>query len=119
MAESHAEAEDRLAETLAHTRRHMLGARAAHNPEDYRVDPAVVNAFNDPTVPEDEAVRQSLTTGALYGTARQVAERVAELRDAGVQHILCQMSFGYLGHERIVESMRHFGGQVMPAFRDA
>ena len=54
VAESHAEAEDRLADTLAHTRRHMLGARAAHNPEDYRVDPAVVNAFNDPSVPEDD-----------------------------------------------------------------
>ncbi len=42
---------------LAHTRRHMLHARAAHNPEDYRVDPAVVNAFNDPRVSEDEAMR--------------------------------------------------------------
>ena len=28
------------------------------------------------------------------------------------------MSFGYLGHERIVESMKRFGAQVMPAFRD-
>ncbi|HKC08522.1 MAG TPA: hypothetical protein VKJ67_16730, partial [Methylomirabilota bacterium] len=100
-------------------RRHMLGARAAHNPEDYRVDPAVVNAFNDPSVAEDEAVRQSLAGGALYGTAREVAERVAELRDAGVRHILCQMSFGYLGHARIVDSMKRFGEQVMPAFRDA
>ena len=68
-------------------------------------------------MPEDEAVRQSMATGALYGTARQVAERIAELRSAGVEHILCQMSFGYLGHERIVESMRRFGAQVMPAFR--
>ncbi len=117
VGESHAEAEDRLADTLAHTRRHMLDSRAAHNPADYRVDPAVLNAFNDPRVPEDEAVRQSMATGALYGTARQVAERIAELRSAGVQHILCQMSFGYLGHERIVESMRRFGAQVMPAFR--
>jgi alkanesulfonate monooxygenase SsuD/methylene tetrahydromethanopterin reductase-like flavin-dependent oxidoreductase (luciferase family) len=117
VGESHAEAEDRLADTLAHTRRHMLGARAAHNPEDYRVDPAVVNAFNDPSVPEDEAVRQSMAAGALYGTARQVAERLAELRDAGVRHVLCQMSFGYLGHERIVDSMRRFGEHVLPAFR--
>jgi alkanesulfonate monooxygenase SsuD/methylene tetrahydromethanopterin reductase-like flavin-dependent oxidoreductase (luciferase family) len=118
VAESHAEAEDHLADTLAHTRRHMLGARAAHNPEDYRVDPAVVNAFNDPSVAEDEAVRQSLAGGAVYGTAREVAERVAELREAGVRHILCQMSFGYLGHARIVDSMKRFGEQVMPAFRD-
>jgi len=28
------------------------------------------------------------------------------------------MSFGYLGHARIVDSMKRFGGQVMPAFRD-
>jgi hypothetical protein len=31
--------------------------------------------------------------------------------------VLCQMSFGYLGHERIVDSMKRFGEQVMPAFR--
>jgi alkanesulfonate monooxygenase SsuD/methylene tetrahydromethanopterin reductase-like flavin-dependent oxidoreductase (luciferase family) len=80
------------------------------------VDPAVVNAFNDPSVPEDEAVRHSLATGALYGTAREVAERLAELREAGVRHVLCQMSFGYLGHERIVDSMTRFSEQVMPSF---
>jgi hypothetical protein len=28
------------------------------------------------------------------------------------------MSFGYLGHARIMESMRRFGAEVMPAFRD-
>lgn len=43
---------------------------------------------------------------------------MAELRDAGVRHVLCQMSFGYLGHERIVSSMKRFGEQVLPAFRD-
>jgi len=34
-----------------------------------------------------------------------------------VHHVLCQMSFGYLGHERIVASMRRFGEQVLPDFR--
>ena len=57
VAESQARPRTSWPTTLAHTRRHMLGARAAHNPEDYRVDPAVVNPFNDPSVPEDEAVR--------------------------------------------------------------
>jgi alkanesulfonate monooxygenase SsuD/methylene tetrahydromethanopterin reductase-like flavin-dependent oxidoreductase (luciferase family) len=117
VAPSQAQAEDELATTLAHTRRHMLEARAAHNPEDYRVDPAVLNPFNDPRVSEDEAVRFSLATGALYGTPARVAEQVAELRDAGVHHVLAQMSFGYLGHERIMASMRRFGEDVMPAFR--
>ena len=116
VAPGQAQAEDELAATLAHTRRHMLEARAAYNPPDYRVDPAVVNPFNDPRVSEEEAVRFSLATGALVGTPARVAEQVAELRDAGVHHVLAQMSFGYLGHERIMASMRRFGLEVMPAF---
>ena len=118
VASSRDQAEDELARTLAHTRRHMLEARAAHNPDDYRVDPAVVNPFNDPRVSEDEAVRFSLDTGALYGTPAQVREQVAALQEAGVRHVLAQMSFGYLGHERIMTSMRRFGDEVLPAFRD-
>jgi len=118
VGESQAQAEDDLAATLVHTRRHMLDARAAHNPANYRVDPAVLNPFNDPGVSDDEAVRYSLATGALCGTAARVAEQVAELRAAGVHHVLCQMSFGYLGHERIMASMRRFGDHVLPAFRD-
>lgn len=117
LAPSQAQAEDELAETLTHTRQHMLHARAANNPPDYRVDPAVLNPFNDPRVGDHEAVRVSLATGALCGTPARVAEQVAELRAAGVEHLLCQMSFGYLGHERIVSSMRRFGQHVMPAFR--
>jgi alkanesulfonate monooxygenase SsuD/methylene tetrahydromethanopterin reductase-like flavin-dependent oxidoreductase (luciferase family) len=118
VAPSQAQAEDELAETLGHTRRHMLHARAAHNPDDYRVDPAVVNPFNNPRVSEDEAIRFSLATGALCGTPARVTEQMAALRDAGVHHVLAQMSFGYLGHERILASMRRFGETVMPAFRD-
>jgi len=116
VAPSQAQAEEELAEALAHTRRHMLHARAENNPADYRVDPAVLNPFNDPRVAEDEAIRFSLATGALCGTPARVAEQTAELRAAGVHHVLCQMSFGYLAHERIVASMRAFGEQVMPAF---
>ena len=41
----------------------------------------------------------------------------AEEVDAGVHHVLAQMSFGYLGHDRIMASMRRFGLEVMPAFR--
>ena len=58
-------------------------------------------------------MRWSLETGALYGTAG----RVAELRAAGVGHLPCQMSFGYLAHEKIMASMRRFAEEVMPRFR--
>ena len=37
---------------------------------------------------------------------RCVAEQVTELRDAGVRHVLCQISYGYLPHRTIVDSMR-------------
>jgi alkanesulfonate monooxygenase SsuD/methylene tetrahydromethanopterin reductase-like flavin-dependent oxidoreductase (luciferase family) len=117
VADSQAEAEDELAEVLRHTRDHMLHVRAAYNPAGFSVDPAMLNPFNDPRVGTEEAVRWSLRTGALVGTPKHVAEGLDELRQAGVQHVLCQMSFGYLPHERIMASMRRFGESVMSAFR--
>ena len=117
VGDSQAEAEDDLAAAVLHTRRHMLHARAAYNPADFHVDPAVLNPFNDPGVADAEAVRWSLETGALCGTADRVAEQVAALRAAGVRHLLCQMSFGYLAHDKILASMRRFGERVLPVFR--
>jgi alkanesulfonate monooxygenase SsuD/methylene tetrahydromethanopterin reductase-like flavin-dependent oxidoreductase (luciferase family) len=99
------------------TRRHMHHAREAYNPSDFQVDPAALNPFTDPSVSEDEGVRWSLETGALCGTAARVTEQLRELEAAGVGHVLCQMSFGYLTHGQITASMRRFGDSVMPAFR--
>jgi hypothetical protein len=45
-----------------------------------------------------------------------VREQVAELRDVGVQHLLCQTGFGAMSHAQNLASMRRFGEQVMPAF---
>jgi len=117
VGESQAEAEDTLSEAVLHTRQHMIHARTAHNPSDFHVDPALLNPFADPAVSDADGTRWSLETGALYGTAKRVAEQVQELREAGVQHLLCQLSFGYLPHEKIVLSMRRFAEDVMPHFR--
>ncbi len=57
-----------------------------------------------------------LRTGSLYGSAKRVREQVAELRDVGVQHLLCQTGFGAMNHSQNLASMRRFGEQVMPAF---
>ncbi len=117
VAESRAQAEDELIGALLQTRRHMIHARAAHNPSDFRVDRARINPWNDPLVSDEDGVRYSLETAALYGTPRQVADGLAELRDSGVQHVLCQMSYGYLPHAAIMDSMRRFGESVMPKLR--
>ena len=58
-----------------------------------------------------------LQTGSLYGSPARVREQVAELRDVGVQHLLCQTGFGAMSHDQNMASMRRFGEQVMPAFK--
>ena len=117
VGESQAEADDMLGAAVLHTRQHMLHARAAHNPSDFHVGQAFMNPFTDPAVADADGVRWSLETGALHGTAKRVAEQLAELRDAGVQHLLSQLSFGYLPHAKIMASMRRFSEDVMPHFQ--
>jgi alkanesulfonate monooxygenase SsuD/methylene tetrahydromethanopterin reductase-like flavin-dependent oxidoreductase (luciferase family) len=117
VAESQAQAEDELAGALLATRRHMVHARAAHNPADYSVDTTRVNPWNDPRMSDEDGVRYSLEHGALCGTPKRVAERLDELRGAGIQHVLCQMSYGYMPHAAIKDSMRLFGESVIPRFR--
>ena len=67
--------------------------------------------------PRSEAIPFVLETGSLYGSPARVREQVAELRDVGVQHLLCQTGFGAMSHEQNMASMRRFGEQVMPAFK--
>jgi alkanesulfonate monooxygenase SsuD/methylene tetrahydromethanopterin reductase-like flavin-dependent oxidoreductase (luciferase family) len=117
VAESQAQAEDELAAALLETRRHMVHARTAHNPPDFHVEPSRVNPWNDPRLSHEEGVRYSLESASLCGTPARVADRLAEIRDAGVRHVLCQMSYGYMPHTTIMTSMRLFGDAVMPRFR--
>ena len=117
VAESQAQAEDELAAALHGTRHHMVHARATHNPPGFVVPDSRVNPWNDPLVSDGDGVRHALATASLFGTASRVAEQIAELRDASIHHVLCQMSTGYLAHDRILDSMRRFGSDVLPRFR--
>ena len=117
VAESQAQAEDELTAALVGTRHHMVHARATHNPSDFHVDDTRVNPWNDPRVSDEDGARYSLEASSLYGTPARVAEQVAAIRDAGVQHVLCQLSTGFLPHERVMASTRAFGEQVAPRFR--
>ncbi|MGE0765956.1 MAG: LLM class flavin-dependent oxidoreductase [Hyphomicrobiaceae bacterium] len=117
VGESRAEAEDTLSAALLETRRHMVHAREELNPSDFRVDPLLMNPWTDPHISDEEGLKFALASGAMIGSASDVAEQVAAIRDAGCEHILCQMSFGYLGHEQIKASMGRFAEKVIPRFR--
>ena len=117
VSESRAQAEDELVAALRQTRQHMNHVRHDYNPADFRVDPAMLNPWTNPEFSEEDGIRFALQSGTLLGSPRDVTEQVAALREAGVGHLLCQMSFGYLDHERIMASMRRFGDEVMPNFR--
>ncbi len=117
VAESDAQAEDELTHLLFETRDHLIQMRQEYNPPDFTIEPAALNAWNDPATSNEVAVADALKNGALYGSAETVRAQVAELRDVGVQHLLCQTGFGAMSHEQNIASMRRFGELVMPAFR--
>jgi alkanesulfonate monooxygenase SsuD/methylene tetrahydromethanopterin reductase-like flavin-dependent oxidoreductase (luciferase family) len=117
VADSQAQAEDELAAALHQGRHHSVHARATLNPPDFHVEVSRVNPWNDPGVSDEDGVRYALEQSSLYGTAARVAEQVAELRDAGVHHVLCQMTSGEMPHATALASMRRLGEQVIPKFR--
>jgi alkanesulfonate monooxygenase SsuD/methylene tetrahydromethanopterin reductase-like flavin-dependent oxidoreductase (luciferase family) len=117
VGESDAQAEDEISMLLLRTRTHMMHVRHEYNPPDFHIDPVMLNPWTDPAVGDTEALAYVLATGSLFGSAARVREQVAELRDVGVRHLLCQTGFGDMSHEQNLLSMRRFGEQVMPAFR--
>jgi alkanesulfonate monooxygenase SsuD/methylene tetrahydromethanopterin reductase-like flavin-dependent oxidoreductase (luciferase family) len=116
VAESDAQAEDEVSMLLLRTRAHMMHVRHDYNPADFHIDPVMLNPWTNPAVDDAEALKFILATGTLYGSPARVREQVAELRDVGVRHLLCQTGFGDMSHEQNLLSMRRFGEQVMPAF---
>jgi len=116
VTESDAQAEDELSAALLAGRHHMNEARETFNPPDFEVDEELLNPWANRKVPDEEALRFFLANGALYGTPGRIRGQLEELRDAGINHILGQMSFGYMSHENIMGSMNRFGSDVMPAF---
>ena len=117
VADNDIQAENELAELLMGTREHMMHVRKTLNPSDFSPDPLTLNAWTDPTVGHAEGVAMAMETGSIFGAPEKVRKQVAELRDAGVRHLLCQTAFGAMDHTRIVASLRRFGEQVMPAFQ--
>ncbi len=116
VAESNQQAEDELIEALLHIRHHMTHARETLNPDWFEIEDTFLNPWTDARVPDDEALKFALGSGAFYGTPRRVSEQISALADLGVGHLLCQMSYGFMSHDRVVRSMQLFGVKVRPQF---
>jgi alkanesulfonate monooxygenase SsuD/methylene tetrahydromethanopterin reductase-like flavin-dependent oxidoreductase (luciferase family) len=117
VADSDAQAEDELSTLLLRTRAHMMHVRHEYNPSDFHIDPVMLNPWTDPAVSDSEALPYVLATGSLFGSPARVRDQVAELRDVGVRHLLCQTGFGDMSHEQNLASMSRLGEHVIPAFK--
>ena len=53
----------------------------------------------------------------LAGSPKTVAEKVAEMRDAGVRNLFMNANMGQISPEHVERSLRLFGEKVMPKFR--
>ena len=110
------QAEDELNDMLIKTRQHMMEVREELNPEDFTINPETLNDWTDPKVSHQQGAAMAIETGSIFGSPKKVKEQVAELRDAGVNHLLCQPGFGAMDNDSNLRSMRLFGNEVMPSF---
>jgi alkanesulfonate monooxygenase SsuD/methylene tetrahydromethanopterin reductase-like flavin-dependent oxidoreductase (luciferase family) len=86
-------------------RKHIRDTRETLNPTNY-----VEN------VPKPESI--SPDDYLIAGSPKYVAERIAEIRDVGVNNLILIMSPPDLSREKVERSMNLFAEKVMPYFRD-
>jgi alkanesulfonate monooxygenase SsuD/methylene tetrahydromethanopterin reductase-like flavin-dependent oxidoreductase (luciferase family) len=74
-------------------------------------DPEFLAQFQ---VPFEERLRDEYS---LVGTPDKVAQGVQSYVDIGADQIICLVQAGRIPHERIMDSLRLFGTEVIPRFR--
>ena len=53
---------------------------------------------------------------AFIGNPDQIIAKIQALKDEGIQTFGCNFSFGGMPQDKVLESMRLFAKEVMPAF---
>ena len=54
----------------------------------------------------------------LFGTPDFVSERIAGLRQAGVENLIFFVNFGGIENQKVLASLELFAREVMPLFKD-
>ena len=75
-------------------------------------DPAFLELF---TRPWEERLQDQYS---LIGTPERVAAGVRAYQEIGVDQVICMVQVGRIPHDEILNSLRLFGKEVIPRFRD-
>ena len=106
VAESYDEALEIASAGFQQERSHFRQARERYNPGGFPPpDP------NRP-IPPGEVLEQAF----ILGTPSQVADQVAQMRDAGVRNLMFKLNTGEMDTRQVRKSMRLLGEKVMPLF---
>ena len=54
----------------------------------------------------------------LFGSPDHIADRIANLRDSGVENLIFFVNFGGIDHQMVLDSLELFAKEVMPYFAD-
>ena len=93
---------------LARYKAHLLDARVRFNPGGAPPPPPGTPP------PASEMVEHAF----LAGTPATVAGKMEELRDLGVRNVLLNPNVGQIPSKQVEKSLRMFGEQVLPRFKD-
>jgi alkanesulfonate monooxygenase SsuD/methylene tetrahydromethanopterin reductase-like flavin-dependent oxidoreductase (luciferase family) len=79
----------------------------------------LVAYLHEMRIPEGPSTTAIYNTGHAYGDAHTAIEYVERLVEAGADEIMCLIQMGTVPHDACMETIRHWGEQVIPHFRAA
>ena len=109
VADTYGEAREMAEYGFARERKHFGEARRRYNPAEFAPKPS-----DSDIAPASDS--EDIGKAFIAGTPRQVADEIAEMRDAGVRNLMLKFNTGEMDTQRVQASMRLFADRVMPLF---
>ena len=102
VADTHSEAREAAEAGFTRQRAFIDGARVQYNP---------------PSTMAPDPVSPDFDRSFTLGTPAQVADEIAEIRDAGARNVMVELNVGEMERGRVRSSMTLFAEKVMPLFK--
>ncbi len=106
VADTESEARELAQQGFARERKHFREARELYNPE----------GFPPLDTSKPLPAGEDFDTSYIIGTASQVTDQVAELRDLGVRNLMLKINVGEMDTHAVQTAIKMFGESVMPKF---